>query len=70
MNDVNTVILTVMKDHKMKKADVARLFGVSPQAVNNKFKRGSWDISEVVKLLDHIGCRLVIESGEIKKYIF
>lgn len=70
MNDVNTVLKTVMREHDITQADIARLFGVSPQAIYNKFRRGSWDVSEVVKILESIDCRLIIESGSIKRYQF
>lgn len=70
MNSVNDVLRTVMRDHKMTQTDIARLFDVSPQAIYNKFRRGTWDIDEVIKILDSVGCRLVIESGSIKRYYF
>ena len=70
MNDVNEVLKTIMKDHGLSQSDVARFYGVKPQSIFNKFKRGSWDVDEVVKLLESIDCRLVVESGSIKKYQF
>ena len=70
MSNVNEVLKTVMRDHDMSQSDVARLFGVSPQAIYNKFRRGAWDVDEVLKILDAIDCRLVIESGSIKRYFF
>lgn len=70
MNDVNDVLRAVMKDHHITQADIARIFGVSPQAVYNKFHRGTWDVDEIVKILDAVDCRLVIESGSIKRYLF
>lgn len=70
MNEVNEVLKTVMSDHHLTQSDIGRIFGVSPQAIYNKFRRGSWDVDEVVKILDAIDCRLVIESGSIKRYTF
>jgi predicted transcriptional regulator len=69
MNNVNDVLKTVMNDHGVSQSDIARLFGVSPQAIYNKFRRGSWDVDEIVKILDSVDCRLVIESGSIKRYV-
>lgn len=69
MNNVNDVLKTVMNDHGISQSDIARLFGVSPQAIYNKFRRGSWDVDEIVKILDSVDCRLVIESGSIKRYV-
>lgn len=69
MNNVNDVLKTVMNDHGISQSDIARLFGVSPQAIYNKFRRGSWDVDEIVKILDSVDCRLVIESGSIKRYL-
>lgn len=70
MNDVNSVIKTVMKYHGVTQSDVARLFGTTPQAIYNKFRRGSWDISEVVTLLESMDCSLVVKSGEIVEFKF
>lgn len=69
MNNVNDVLKTVMNDHGVSQSDIARLFGVSPQAIYNKFRRGSWYVDEIVKILDSVDCRLVIESGSIKRYL-
>lgn len=70
MNEVNEVIKTVMKDHNISQAKLGRILDRSPQSVYNKFQRGTWDVSEVVQFLDAIDCRLVIESGSIRKYVF
>jgi len=70
MNSVNDVIKTIMKDHKVSQADLARLFHVSPQAIYNKFQRGTWNVDEVIKILDSVNCKLVVEDGSIRKYCF
>ena len=70
MHNVNEVLLTVMKDNKFTKSDMARLFGVTPQAIGNKFAKNKWSMDEVLKVLDHLGCKLIIESGEIRSYRF
>lgn len=70
MNEVNDVLKAVMKDHGISQSDIARLFKVSPQAIHNRFSRGSWDVDEIVKILEYADCRLVIESGSIKRYYF
>lgn len=68
MNDVNEVLKKVMKDHDVTQVEIANLFGVSSQAVNNKFKRGTWNADEVVKVLEYMNCRVIIESGDIVRY--
>ena len=70
MNDVSEVLKTVMKDHKMTQSDIARLFGISQQAVWNRFNRDCWDINDVIRILESMNCRLVIESGDIRRYMF
>jgi len=70
MNSVNDVIRAIMKDHKVSQADLARLFNVSPQAIYNKFQRGTWSVDEVIKVLDSVNCKLVVEDGTIRKYCF
>lgn len=68
MNDVNTVLKAVMHDRGVTNTDLAKLFDVSPQAIYNKFRRGTWDITEVVKMLEYMDCKLFIEYGTIKRY--
>lgn len=70
MNDINEVIKTVMREHNMTQTEMARVLGVSPQAINNRFRSGAWNIDEVVKVLEAMNCKLVIESGTIKRYVF
>lgn len=69
MNDVNAVMKTFMKEHDISQVDIAKLFDVSPQAIYNKFRRGTWDVAEVAKVVESVGCRLVIESGPVKRYL-
>ena len=69
-NDISTVIKTLMKDKGVRQADLARLFGISPQAIFKKFANRSWDVEELLKILDYMDCRLIIESGDIKQYRF
>lgn len=71
MNDINSVFKIVMNEHGFRQSDIARLFGISPQAVNNRLKEGAdtYRICDFVKILEAMNCRLVIESGNVKRYI-
>lgn len=71
MNDINDVFKTIMDDHGFRQSDIARLLGVSPQAVNNRFKEGvdRYRVAEFARILDAMGCRIVIESGTIRRYV-
>lgn len=62
MNNINYVIKTIMRNKHVTQTEIAKLFGVSPQAVYNKFRRESWNLDEIIKILDYMDCRLVIES--------
>lgn len=68
MNNISKVLKLVMKDHHVTQTEIAKLFGVSSQAINNKFSRDAWNADEVVKVLEYMNCRLVIESGDIVRY--
>lgn len=70
MKDPNDVIKLIMKQNNVSQVDVAKLFGVSSQAINNKFRRGTWDIDEVVKLLEFMNCTLIAVSNDTLMYKF
>lgn len=70
MKDPNDVIKLIMKQNNVSQVDVAKLFRVSSQAINNKFRRGTWDIDEVVKLLEFMNCTLIAVSNDTLMYKF
>lgn len=70
MNNPTEVIRAVMKYKHMSSTEIADLFGISPQAISNKFRRGSWDISEVIKVLEYMDCKLIIEADNIVQFKF
>lgn len=70
MNNPNDVIKAAMRYNDVSQADLAKLFNVSNQAIYNKFRRESWSIDEVVKILESMNCRLIIESGDITRFTF
>ena len=42
-----------------RQIDLAADFGMSKQSMNNKFARNSWSASDLVKVSDFCGCKLV-----------
>lgn len=50
--------------------ELATLFGISPQAMRNKFARGSFSADELIMIADFLNCHLVFEIDEVQKVIF
>ena len=70
MDDITAMLKAIIKDQGISQVDIAREFGVSPQAIYNKFNRGTWYFDEVVRILRLANCRLVVESEKIRRYEF
>ncbi len=54
------------REGKRQKDLIEILKVTSPQAVNNKFARGSWSGSELVKIAEYCGCELAFVSDTNK----
>lgn len=55
-------IKLLMKEKKVTNVQMAEYLGISPQSLANKFNRGHYSIEEVIKILDFLGCQLVIQN--------
>jgi len=42
----------------MKSSDLATYFGISPQAMRNKFSRGSFSADDLIKIASFLGAEL------------
>lgn len=54
-------IKQVMKYKKVSNVQLAEHLGILPQSLSNKFSRDSLSLKDTIEILDHLGCRLVIE---------
>lgn len=58
---VSSKIKQVMKLKKITNVQLADHLGILPQSLSNKFSRDSISASELIDILDFMGCRLTIE---------
>lgn len=49
--------------------ELAGLFGISPQAMRNKFARGSFSADELIMIADFLDCQLSFEMDNVQKVI-
>ncbi|MDL2301040.1 helix-turn-helix domain-containing protein [Lachnospiraceae bacterium OttesenSCG-928-D06] len=49
--------------------ELATLFEISPQAMRNKFARGSFSADELIMIADFLDCQLSFEIDNIQKVI-
>ena len=60
----------IMKEKHITKSNLADHLGMLPQSLSNKFLRDSFSVSDLVTILDFLGCQLVIESKPDTKIVF
>lgn len=56
-----------MKGKKYK--ELAQLFGISEQAMRNKFARGSFSADELIQIADFVNCQLAFNIDNEQKVI-
>ena len=59
--------LLSMKGKKYK--ELAQLFGISEQAMRNKFARGSFSADELIMVADFVGCQLACAIAHAQKVL-
>lgn len=59
--------LLSMKGKRYK--ELAQLFGISEQAMRNKFARGSFSADELIMIADFVGCQLAFEIDNAQKVL-
>lgn len=58
---VSKKIKQVMKYKKVTTSQLAEHLGMLPQSLSNKFSRDSISLKEAIKILEFLGCKLVVE---------
>ncbi len=59
--------LLSIKGKKYK--ELAKLFGISEQAMRNKFARGSFSAEELIRIADFLNCQLAFNIDSEQKII-
>lgn len=59
--------LLSIKGKKYK--ELAQLFGISEQAMRNKFARGSFSADELIMVADFVDCQLAFEIDNAQKVL-
>ena len=62
---ISATINSLLSLRGKKKADLADLFGVSKQAISNKFSRETWTASDLIKIADFCGAGVAFISGDM-----
>ena len=64
---VSDKIKMLLKMRGKQNKELAHVFGISEQAMRNKFARGSFSADELIKVADYLNCQLVFEADSQQK---
>ena len=64
---VSDKIKGLLRMRGKKYKELACLFGISEQAMRNKFARGSFSADELIMIADFVGCQLAFEMDDTQK---
>lgn len=60
---VSDVIKAIMKSKGLNNIQMAELLGIKTQSFSNKLFRDSYTVEELVKILDILDCKLIIQPN-------
>ena len=60
---VSEIIKTLMKSKGLNNIQMAEMLGIKPQSFTNKLFRDSYSVEELIKILDVLDCKLVIQPN-------
>lgn len=66
---VSEKIKAIMQLKNIKQADLANSFDMSPQAMRNKFHRGSWSAEDLIRIAEATGCEICFKIDEKQSII-
>ena len=66
---VSSIIKSIMQDKGLNNIQMASKLGIKTQSFSNKLYRDSYTVDELVKILDVMDCRLIIEPNPHFKYV-
>lgn len=65
---VSDIIKTIMKSKGLNNIQMAELLGIKPQSFANKLFRDSYTVDELIKILDILDCKLIIQPNPKTTY--
>lgn len=63
---VSSKIKTAVQLKERRLQDLSECLNISPQGVRNKLNRGSFSASDLIKVCDYLGGKLIIEFDDQK----
>lgn len=60
---VSDVIKTIMKSKGINNIQMAQLLGIKTQSFANKLFRGTYTVDELIKILDILDCKLIVQPN-------
>lgn len=65
---VSGIIKNIMKSKGLNNIQMAELLGIKPQSFTNKLFRDSYTVEELIKILDVLDCKLIIQPNPEVSY--
>lgn len=65
---VSGIIKSIMKSKGLNNIQMAELLGIKPQSFTNKLFRDSYTVEELIKILDVLDCKLIIQPNPEVSY--
>lgn len=65
---VSGIIKNIMKSKGLNNIQMAELLGIKPQSFSNKLFRDSYTVEELIKILDVLDCKLIIQPNPEVSY--
>nr|DAT64357.1 MAG TPA: Regulatory protein [Caudoviricetes sp.] len=60
---VSDIIKTIMKSKGLNNIKMAQMLGIKPQSFANKLFRDSYTVDELIKILEVLDCKLIIQPN-------
>lgn len=65
---VSDVIKAIMKSKGLNNIQMAEMLGIKTQSFSNKLFRDSYTVEELIKILDVLDCKLIIQPNPEVSY--
>lgn len=65
---VSDVIKMIMKSKGLNNIQMAEMLGIKTQSFSNKLFRDSYTVEELIKILDILDCKLIIQPNPEVSY--
>lgn len=66
---VSITIKNIMRNRHVTSKELAEYLNMSPQSLANKFSRNTWQVEELIKIVEFLDCKLVIQPNPEVTYI-